>query len=192
MSKLTFTTLKNLVNQMKENNVDKDKFSFVYKVKFDVIVAIVHEGDELLVGLHTVNYGFVVKVNQNFVAELKEDDYYNLCKYLNLSFRNDGFTSNVFLKLLSSKIPDHYSGYKYSYKDMIPFLKCKPIDEAQKIYFKGWNDHTKDHNKAHNFEKTEFYFGKEVADYCRVNNISSLWTHIAKEEDTFYNPWHIK
>ena len=133
MSKLTFTTLKNLVNQMKENNVDKDKFSFVYKVKFDVIVAIVHEGYELLVGLHTVNYGFVVKVNQNFVAELKEDDYYNLCKYLNLSFRNDGFTSNVFLKLLSSKIPDHYSGYKYSYKDMIPFLKCKPIDEAQKI-----------------------------------------------------------
>ena len=98
MSKLTFTTLKNLVNQMKENNVDKDKFSFVYKVKFDVIVAIVHEGYELLVGLHTVNYGFVVKVNQNFVAELKEDDYYNLCKYLNLSFRNDGFTSNVFLK----------------------------------------------------------------------------------------------
>ena len=54
MSKLTFTTLKNLVNQMKENNVDKDKFSFVYKVKFDVIVAIVHEGYELLVGLHTV------------------------------------------------------------------------------------------------------------------------------------------
>ena len=42
------------------------------------------------------------------------------------------------------------------------------------------------------YEKTEFYFGKEVADYCRVNNISSLWTHIAKEEDTFYNPWHIK
>ena len=30
MSKLTFTTLKNLVNQMKENNVDKDKFSFVF------------------------------------------------------------------------------------------------------------------------------------------------------------------
>ena len=130
MSKLTFTTLKNLVNQMKENNVDKDKFSFVYKVKFDVIVAIVHEGYELLVGLHTVNYGFVVKVNQNFVAELKEDDYYNLCKYLNLSFRNDGFTSNVFLKLLSSKIPDHGENSATTYIFNILFPKFFGYDDS--------------------------------------------------------------
>lgn len=189
MSKLTFGKLKLLVTDMKKNHVDKDRFSFVYNLKFDVIVAIVNDGYELLVGLHTVNYGFLVKVNQYFVAELKDEDYYNLCHYLNLSYQNGGFTSNVFLKLLSSKIPENYSGYKHSYKNMIPFLKCKPVDESQKIYFKGWNDHIKDQNEAKNFSKTEFYLGKEVADYCRKNNISSIWTHIATDEITYYAPW---
>ena len=131
----------------------------------------------------------LIKVSSDYVAELKADDYFNLCHWLNLSYKNGGFTSNMFLNLLSSKMPDKYSGYKFSYEDMVPYLKCKPVDEAEKIYFKGWNDHIKDHNKARNFEKTEFYFGKEIADYCRKNNISSLWTHIASEKKLYYNPW---
>ena len=69
--------------------------------------------------------------------------------------------------------------YAFDIKQILP----------EKIYFKGWNDHIKDHNKARNFEKTEFYFGKEIADYCRKNNISSLWTHIASEKKLYYNPW---
>ena len=186
MSKLTFSNLKLLVKDMKNHNVSKDRFSFTYKLKFDVIVAIVETGYELLIGLHTVNFGFVVKVNEHFVAELKDPDYYSLCKYLQLSNKKQGFNSNVFLNLLSSKIPQKYSGYKYTYKDMIPFAKCKQIDESEKIYFKGWNDHAKD---ARNFEKTEFYFGKEIADYCRKNNISSLWTSVPSEENTYYFPW---
>lgn len=189
MSKLTLKNLKTLVKDIEEHNVNKDKFSFTYKLKFDVIIAIVETGYELLIGLHDVNFGFVVKVNKRFVTELKSSDYFALCDHLNLSNEKQGFNSNVFLNLLSSKIPLKYSGYKYTYKDMIPFLKCKPVDEAEKIYFKGWNDHTKDNRQARNFDKTEFYFGKEVADYCRKNNISSLWTNIPAEENIYFSPW---
>lgn len=189
MSYLTFSKLKSLITDMKENHVDKDRFSFVYKVRFDVIVAIVSDGYELLIGLHSINKGLLIKVSPNYVAELKEDDYFNLRDWLNLSYKNDGFTSNVFLSLLSSKIPEKYSGYKYSYEDMIPYLKCKPVDESEKKYFKGWNDHIKDHKEAHNFDKTEFYFGKKIADYCRQNNISSIWTNKANEKNMYYNPW---
>lgn len=189
MSKLTFITLKSLIDDMKQHNVDKDRFTFTYKIKFDVIISIVEKGYELLIGLHSANLGFVIYVNEKFVAELKDKDYLKLCKCLNLTYKNDKFTSNLFLKLLSSKIPESYTGYKHTYKEMIPFVKCKPIEESKKIYFKGWNDHMKDKNKAHNFEKTEFYFGKEVADYCRKNNISSIWSQFPTDENIFYNPW---
>ena len=189
MSKLKLLKLKSLTEDIKYNHVDKDKFSFNYKVRFDVVVSIVNDGFELLIGLHSINKGLLIKVSSDYVAELRADDYFNLCHWLNLSYKNGGFTSNMFLNLLSSKMPDKYSGYKFSYEDMVPYLKCKPVDEAEKIYFKGWNDHIKDHNKARNFEKTEFYFGKEIADYCRKNNISSLWTHIASEKKLYYNPW---
>ncbi len=179
MSKLTLTKLKSLANDMKRNHVDKDRFSFDYKTRFDVIISVVNDGFELLIGLHKINKGLLIKVSPDYVAELKDEAYFNLCHWLNLSYKKEGFTSNKFLILLSEKIPRNYSGYKYTYEDMIPYLKCKPINEAEKIYFKGWNNHIKDHNKARNFEKTEFYFGKEIADYCRKNNISSLWETVS-------------
>ena len=62
-------------------------------------------------------------------------------------------------------------------------------NEADKIYFRGWNDHLIDHRTARNFDKTEYYFGKRVADYCRVNNISSLWTDIPRDALNVTNPW---
>ena len=63
------------------------------------------------------------------------------------------------------------------------------FDDEDKIYFCGWNDHKADKRKAHNFDKTEFYLGKKVADYCRANNISSLWSDIPRDERRLTNPW---
>ena len=31
--------------------------------------------------------------------------------------------------------------------------------------------------------------GKKVADYCRANNISSLWSDIPRDERRLTNPW---
>lgn len=191
-SKLRLSNLEYLVNDMLRHNVDKTKFAFSYaKTDIDVIVAIMSAGYELLLGLRTKKpEAFIIYVDSNFVAELTSNDYFRLCAAFNLNYDNDKFSSNVFLNLLSLNIPKQYSGQQCMYKDLIPFVKARTVEESDKVYFKGWNDHIKDGRKARNFDKTEFFFGKTVADYCRQHNISSIWTDKISEEYTYSNPWN--
>ena len=191
-SKLRFNNLKQLVPSMIDNEVEKEHFSFVYaKQKIDCVFSFKQYDYELLVGVHEINFGFVVNITQNkngdYIAEITEQDYKGFCKALHLSYKKDGFNSNTLLKLLSKKIPIKSSGNKVDYETMSKFVKCRQVDEADKIYFKGWNDHIMDKRIARNFEKTEFYLGKSVADYCQANNISSLWTD-KKSERKKYTP----
>ena len=192
-SKLRFDNLKQLVPSMIKSGIEKEHFSFIYaKQKIDCIFSFTQYGYELLVGVHEINFGFVVTIIQNrngdYIAEITDQDYINFCKALHLSYKNDGFSSNTLLKLLSQKIPIKTSGNKIDYETLTRYIKCKQVDEADKIYFKGWNDHLKDQRKAQNFDKTEFYFGKSVADYCRANNISSMWTYKKSEREKYKNP----
>lgn len=183
--------LEYLVNDMLRHDVDKTKFGFSYaKTDVDVIVAIMSVGYELLLGLQSQKpEALVVYVDNNFVAELTSNDYFRLCAAFNLNYDNDRFSSNVFLNLLSLNIPKQYSGKQCTYKDLIPFVKTRVVEESDKVYFKGWNDHIRDGRKARNFDKTEFFFGKKVADYCRKHNISSIWTDKISEEDLYNDPW---
>ena len=190
-SKLRLNNLEYLADDILKHNVDKTKFSFTYaKIDVDVIVAVMSSGYELLISLRTKKLeAFVIYVDKNFVAELVSDDYFRLCAAFDLNYKNNGFSSNVFLKLLSSKIPKQYLGKKCTYKDLIPFVSLRNVEESDKVYFKGWNDHIKDDRQARNFDKTEFFFGKIVADYCKKHNISSMWTDQPNEEDAYRNPW---
>lgn len=187
---LTLEPLKTLVVDMRAKSVEKEHFSFVYaRMTFDCIFAFCANEYELLIGIHSENFGLIIPVNERFVAALSAANYYALRDVLKLTAKGDGFTSNIFLKLLSSKIPCCSSGVHIASEEMIKYVKCRHVDEADKIYFKGWNDHTKDGRVARNFDKTEFYFGKTVADYCRVHNISSLWTDIISEKESCHMPW---
>lgn len=193
MSKLTYYNLEKLIPSMKSLDIDKEHFSFTYaKHRIDCIFAFTNEKYELLVGIHTINYGFVVQIEKNkngkYIAEINEDIYRSFCNALHLSYQNDSFSTNTLLNLLSKNIPTTSAGIKIPYETMRNYIKCRPVDESEKIYFKGWNDHIKDGNTAHNFDKTEFYFGKKVADYCRKNNISSLWTRINNEKVNYHDP----
>ncbi|QFJ56141.1 DUF6037 family protein [Pseudobutyrivibrio xylanivorans] len=194
MSKLKFPNLKYLVPDMEKNKVEKEHFSFNYaKQKIDCVFCICNVHYELLVGVHMLNFGFVVNIEKNsageYVAEITDEQYVQFCRALNLSYKGDGFTSNKLLMLLAENTPSCSSGIRIDYGVMRDYIKCRHVDEAYKIYFKGWNDHTSDGNRAHNFDKTEFYFGKEVGDYCRIHNISSIWTDIPREETKYRNPW---
>lgn len=196
MSKLTFPNLKFLVSDMNKQGADKEHFCFTYShCDIDCIFSIGHKHHELLVAIIDENYGFVVNVYINrkgdFVAEIDEESYFGFCKVARLTYKDNHFTSSALLNLLSVHIPKSYSGWRYTDRDMRPYLCCRKIDEAEKIYFKGWNDHTKDKNTARNFDKTEFYFGKQVADYCRSNNISSIWSANPNDESSEKNhpPW---
>ena len=194
VSKLTFPNISDLVPTMRMSAVDKEHFSFPYaRQTIDCILSLCEKGCELLVGVHMLNFGFVVPIMRNkrglYIGELSDNDYNAFCRALGLTFRGDGFSSNTLLKLLSSNIPVKSTGQRVSYEEMRRFVKCRHVDEADKIYFKGWNDHKADGKIARNFDKTEFYCGKEVADYCRANNISSIWTDIKSDELTYKVPW---
>lgn len=175
---------------MKSKNIDSEHFSFSYNhFRFDVIFSIHDNKYELLVGIHSVNFAFILEIDSQYTTSLDEQTFFHLCKILNLKPSKESFTSFIFLKLLSDKMPFVSSGNQASYKNIIPFRHLKKIDESEKIYFRGWNDHKLDHKKARNFEKTEFYFGKNVANYCKKNNISSIWSSTPNDASKYYNPW---
>ena len=53
--------------------------------------------------------------------------------------------------------------------------KATNINEPDRTVFYRWMPQSDTGRTARNYEKTEFYFGKNVADYCREHNISSQW-----------------
>lgn len=196
MSKLTFVNLNHLIPDMTSKHVEKEHFSFFFaKRTIDCVFCICKGHFELLVGIHAANFGFVVNIDQNkngnYIAELDDDDYFGFCGAVHLSYAKDGFISSTLLKLLSSHIPMVSKGITLPYEFMRPYLKCRSVDEADKIYFKGWNDHQKDGKRARNFDKTEFFLGKTVADYCRAHNISSIWTNVPREEVDYLPPFSL-
>ena len=181
-----------LIQSMKTNNVDKEHYSFNYnKFKFDVIFPLSHNGYQILVAIHNQNWGCVLNMNKYFIVEMNNEDYYSLCKILNLSWSKDHFNSSTFLRLLSEKAPRKSSLQGVDYRELRKYSSFRHVDENEKIYFCGWNDHLKDKRQARNFDKTEFYLGKTVADYCRRNNISSLWSSFPRDERSVTNPWDI-
>lgn len=192
-SKLTFYNLKYLVTDMKRLNIYKENFKFNYaKQIIDCVFCINNNDYELLVGVHKLNLGFVIElyINKegNFIGVLQEKDFFIFRDAMNLKYSVKKFTSNALLVLLSEHVPVKSKGIVLSFETMRKFTKCRKVNEADKIYFKGWNDHVKDGKTARNFKKTEFFFGKSVANYCRKHNISSMWTDIPNEEKSYHLP----
>ncbi len=178
-----------LTTDMKLNNIEKEHYQFKYNgFMFDVILSFVADGYEILVAIHTHNWGCVLKMNNNFHIEMQDNDYYALRKILHLDWNNDHFSSSAFLRLLSEQAPHSSNRRGVDYKELRNYLPYRQVDERYKIYFNGWNDHIKDNRKAHNFDKTEFYLGKKIADYCREHNISSRWKDVPKDEKRLTNP----
>lgn len=181
---------KPLITDMKTHDIDKEHYFFNYNgFRFDTILSIVSTGYEILVAIHTHNWGCVLTMDDDFNIEMQDNDYYSLCSLLNLNWKADHFNSATFLRLLSQNAPLHSNMRGVPYRELRNYLHYRHIDDADKIYFCGWNDHKTDKRKAHNFDKTEFFLGKKVADYCRANNISSLWSDIPRDERRLTNPW---
>ena len=181
-----------LINDMKFNNIEKENYQFDFNgFRFDVILSMVNNGYEILVAIHTHNWGCVLKMSSNYIIEVPDNIYFSLREILHLDWNKNHFNSAAFLRLLSENSPRTSNRQGVDYRELRDYLSYRHVDEEDKIYFCGWNDHTKDNRKAHNFDKTEFYFGKKVADYCRNHNISSLWSDIPRNEQRITNPWNI-
>ena len=168
-----------LYKDMRRNGVEREHYLFSYSnVTFDIIFQIDTTPFKLLIGAHSHNWACILDVKPGFEISMKDRNFFDLCNVLNIKPGKGVFTSHLFLKQLIKHAPSKASISIVSPTVMHRFYSItNSTDDALKTSFRGWNDHSKDGRIARNFIKTEFYFGKKVADYCRANNISSIWTY---------------
>lgn len=175
----TFFHLHSLCKDIRRKHKSIEHFTFSYnKVDFDVIIDIDCVPFQMMIGAVNKNLAFILNIREGYKTEIPNDIYYKLTSVLQMNFNDDHFTSFKFLKYIDNRIPPTCS------KDIVNpdyLLRFRPykhinVDESKKTRFVGWNDHVKDGKKAQNFDKTERYLGKAVADFCRIHNISSMWT----------------
>ena len=174
-----FPAFRKLINDMLENGIDRDHFKVIYaKVTFDIIISIDAIPYEFLIGGQGINWACIMEMPSDFEMAMPDSDFYRLRDCLDLQSNGiEKFVSYIFLKHISKHAPHVCSGIPvqpqvmqrwYSNRDNI-------VDPENRNVFYRWVDQNKRNSKAHNFDKTEAYFGKNVADYCRQHNITSQW-----------------
>lgn len=170
---------------------DRDSFRFMFNdVEFDVIFIVEGEPFKLLVGTIKRNFACVLECHKGYEIKMSNKDFFALCDILNLRPGKETFTSPAFLSYIARKCPDKFSGKPVQPSSMRHYLRdTLTAEEKEKDIFVGWNDHVKDGRIARNFETTQKYLGKKIADFCKENNISSMWTSSkegeAEKEATF-------
>jgi hypothetical protein len=182
--------IKPLLSDMGKNKATMDKFRFTYnKVEFEVIIFIDRTPFELLFGILDRNFSFILELRNGYqLSSLSNQDFYSLCRILNLKPGKETFTSFKFLKYFASCLPTHYSK-KSVQPHEIAWHKAKHVPESEKIYFCGWRTYSQDSpHSAKNFEKTKEFLGESVYEFCKNNNISSRWTDEPSKRRNYYSP----
>lgn len=176
---ITMYGFSSLIKDMYRHGQDIDEFDFAYNtVLFRAIIDIGSTPFQLLLGTVNHNWACVLEMKTGYVTSMDDDNFMKLCRVLNLKPGKGSFTSIDFLKYINVHAPSMCSLKPVQPSHIMPFRKkaIHPSDEPEKTIFRGWNNHKIDKRTARNFDKTELFLGKKVADFCRHNNVSSLWT----------------
>lgn len=180
-----FTALESLHNNMKLNDMERVVFPFRYNEKGFSCIFIT---DILSYRLYLSTLGdkpttFELKINNKYETSSYMEEYNKLIEYLEIKYDpNHKFKPNDFFRSLNSKIPENCNN-KPNYKDVILIAAShREIEEPNKIYFCGWKNNIVRNVTDGNLEKTRSAFGDELAELCRIKNISSCWTDIDNKE----------
>lgn len=180
-----FTALESLHNNMKLNDMERVVFPFRYNEKGFSCIFIT---DILPYRLYLATLGdnpitFELKINNKYETSSYMNDYSKLIEYLELKYDpNHKFKPNDFFRSLNNNIPENCNNTP-NYKDVIVIAAShREIEEPNKIYFCGWKNNIVRNVTDGNLEKTRSAFGDELAELCRVKNISSCWTDIDNKE----------
>lgn len=167
-----------LFSSMRSANKDMERFVFTFNnVEFDAIVSIDETPFELLVGATHRNWACTMKILPGYIINMDDRDFFDLCYLLNLKPGKESFLSSHFLAHIARHCPAQCSSELVNPKYLVKYRgrRVNAAEEPEKTVFLCWDEH-KDGKRARNFDKTQKYFGKRVADFCRRNNISSKWT----------------
>lgn len=174
-----FPKLKPIVRDMYKKHVDREHFMAKTKnTMFDVIICTDTVQNEVLLGGQGINWACVMQLSDEFELTMNDDDFYALRDKLDIKKGGQQkFGSYLFLKSIFDQAPTHCKGIPVQPDVMQRWYRNrgKVQNNGEKTVFYRWVDQDKSGHQAHNFDKTEAYFGRKVADYCRRNNISSQW-----------------
>lgn len=128
---------------------------------------------------------FELEIESGYKVKSYLNDYDKLISLLDLKYDpNHIFKPNDFFEALNRNIPPRFSIRPDYKKVLIIASKKRNIEEIKKIYFCGWYSNPTGKNvRPENLEKTRSAFGDEKAKICKIRNISSCWTDIAKDEN---------
>lgn len=184
--------LKDLYYDMKKELLKRYKFGFSYNgVAFDVFFFIDEQPFKLMFGVKVRNFYFELDVNKGFeINPFLGEKYTELCRILNLTFNeNSPFKTTYFFEEFNKRIPRTADKGNYPKPHEIGVYR-KEIEEADKIYFLGWQDNEKKGQQVseENLDKTRKLLGFEAYKRCRTKNISSRWTDNERFAKEFYMP----
>lgn len=192
-----FPAFRPLINDMLDKNSDREHFTIRYAtITFDVIISLDVYPSEILIGGQGINWACIMEISDDLEIIMPDHDFYLLRDALNLQANGiERFGSYIFLKFISEHAPKHCSEIPVQPIIMQRWYpnRMKTVDPEERTIFYRWVDQNKSGKQAHNFEKTEAYFGKNVADYCRSHNITSQWLTPEQAEgmhiQTVKYPW---
>lgn len=168
-----------LLEDMNRTGSDREHFTVVYaSVTFDVIISIDIIPHEILIGGRGINWACIMEITENLEINMPDADFYSLRNKLPLKHNGiDKFGSYIFIRFISERAPEHCANIPVQPAIMQRYYNNRiiNIDPSDRTVFYRWVDQSKKGHEAHNFQKTEQYFGKRVADYCRRHNITSQW-----------------
>ena len=192
-----FPAFRPLLDDMQRTGSDREHFTVVYAaVMFDVIISTDITPNEILIGGQGINWACIMGISETLEIFMQDKDFYALRDLLNLQGNGiEKFGSNIFLRYISEHAPNHCARNPVQPQIMQRYFndRANKINPTGRTVFYRWRDQSKQGKNAHNFAKTEFYFGKRVSDYCRNHNISSQWLTpeqaVALHIQTVRYPW---
>lgn len=180
-----FTTLKILHEDMKVKKEERAIFSFTYNAK-DFSCLFLTDINPVILYLSTLGNNpivFEIEIDKKYCAKTYIDDYKKLIGYLEIKYDpKHTFKPIDFFGALNNKIPKIFQK-KPNYSDVVGVVsKRRMVEDAEKIYFCGWNNLTGYNVSDMNIEKTRSAFGDKIAVMCKLKNVSSCWTDISSDE----------
>ena len=190
-----FTRLASLCSDMGYHKKSMEQFYVIYNhVQFDCILDISVQPFELMIGTLLHNFACILYIQPGYLTSMENKDYYKLRDILGLKYKYGKFNSFYFLDFLNKHFPQKCSPGIVPPSHLVPFrsslLSSKEKQEG--FIFVGWIPHKDKRNgnvTKENLAKTKLFFGKNVADYCKYNNISSKWTNNNSKLYRLNYPW---
>lgn len=187
---LKLTNIISLYKEMKNLGLLRQQFDFEYNgVMADVFFFIDQQPFILAFGIKLTQSYFELEIHPGFEVHTPfSRKLYNLIIHeFNIHFSpSHKYSPFDFLNAFNNKIPQHLKDTQTIEPYHIANYR-RDIEEADKIYFCGFINHSKNHASPENLKKTRLLMGEEAYKRCLDENISTKWTdEIGKDR---YKEW---